>query len=118
MACLPRETRPRLFNFQKIEKLKLESRRKLDLAFAIQSAVRAGNLSESRVESQCISASGILCAVDAENVRAIENIKAFGKQFKIVSFGKSESFGKSNVQILHIRLTKSISLVNRQTSVA
>ncbi len=62
-----------------IEKLKLESCRKLNLAFTIQSAVSAGNLSEIRIESQCVSASCIERAVDPEDVCAIENVKTFGE---------------------------------------
>ena len=129
MACLS-EKRHAAKVFPREEKLKLESHRKLNLAFTIQSAVGTGSLSERRIKTQTvriirnysINIYTVGCAielrrVDAESIGAIEDIEAFGKQFEIVSFGKSESFGKSNVQVLNVRLTESVSLINRQTSI-
>ena len=65
--------------FPREEKLILETYRKLDLTFAIQSAVGTGHLTEIIIVVQSRPASRVKRAVNAENVGAVKDVKAFGK---------------------------------------
>ena len=78
--------------FQLLEKLKLETRRELNLAFTIKCAVRTRNFSERGINGQNISAPGKERIVHTENVRPVGNIKSFSQKFESVSFFKSEAF--------------------------
>ena len=67
------------------EKLKLESCRELDLAFAVKGAVGARNGAERTVVSKRRRRTGAVVhrLVDAENMRTIDDVERFGEKFEI-----------------------------------
>ncbi len=93
MACFPKETR--LKGFLKLRKLKLKTSSKLDLAFTenIVSGL-TWNAEGCCIVSQqtywrtswsgnCVSAG----ACHTGNIKTIEDVKPFGKNFKVCRFG-------------------------------
>lgn len=66
--------------------------RKLNLAFTVKSAVRSVDTSEVIIKSQDAAASSVKRRIDIKNIRPIEDVKAFGKQFEIITLSKSEAF--------------------------
>ncbi len=137
MACLFVKKHAARF-FPVREKLKLESRRKLNLALTIQRAVSCRETSEIRIKAQntscacsyrpCRASSNLSCrragqkrvesGICSEYVSAVEYVEYFAQKFKIVFFGKFETFGDSRIQVSQTRKTEIISRNKRKTRVA
>src|SRR5688572_26604132 len=87
--------------------LELEACRKLDLSFAVQSAVSSGYLiCEPWFKIQRVPGSSIKRVEYAEHVSSVRDVKRFSQKLKSHCFAELEAFRQSNVYINQTRQAK------------